>query len=167
MNEARRARFWALLVGGPAVVAALGLSALELWRWADPGNPLFARPVRASLADAIAADDARAAYAFIRAGQDPNRVLAVSHPVLTGGRTIEVPPLVWAVAMQSDGAVGMLLGFGGRLDADAKREAICLARRLESADILQLLQRFDPETSAEPCPTGKAGAETPLLTGSW
>lgn len=62
------------------------------------------------------------------------------HDVITGGQPVEVSPLLWAVATQSEEAVAMLLGFGARLDAPAKHQAVCLAVRLDRDDIVQLLQ---------------------------
>jgi hypothetical protein len=160
----RRAQLLALLLGAPAIVIALGVTALETWRWISPDSPLFTPPVAASMADAIAANNARGAYAFIRAGQDPNGVIAVRHDVLTGGREVEVIPLLWAVATQSENAVAMLLGFGARLDAPTKHKAVCLAARLGRDDIVQLLQLSDADTSPEACPVVRAGGEgSPLL----
>jgi hypothetical protein len=126
----RRTHLLALLLVVPAIVTALGVTGLEAWRWISPHSALFAPPAAATLADAIAANDARAAYQFIRAGHDPNGAIAVRHDVITGGRPVEVSPLLWAVATQSEEAVAMLLGFGARLDAPAKHQAVCLARRL-------------------------------------
>jgi hypothetical protein len=148
----RRESLLALLIGGPAVILALGIVATEAWRWSQPNSSLFAAPAAASFTDAIASDDVLGAYEFIRGGQDPNALISVRHMVLTGGRRVEVRPLLWAVATQSEGAVAMLLGFGARLDAVTKREAVCLAEQLGRADIVRLLQLGDPEASREPCP---------------
>lgn len=160
----RRESLLALLIGGPAVILALGIVATEAWRWFEPNSSLFAAPAAASFADAIASDDVRAAYQFIRAGQDPNAVIAVRHTMLTGGRRVDVLPLLWAVAMQSESTVAMLLGFGARLDAVTKREAVCLAERLERADIVRLLRLGDPGASLEPCPVHGGDDNALLLT---
>ena len=159
----RRAHLLALLLVVPAIVTALGVTGLEAWRWISPQSALFARPPAATLADAIAANDARAAYEFIRAGQDPNGVIAVRHDVITGGQPVEVSPLLWAVATQGEEAVAMLLGFGARLDAAAKHQAVCLAVRLDRDDIVQLLQLSDPDASTESCPAFSAGGEGSAL----
>lgn len=159
----RRTHFLALLLGVPAIVGALGVSALEAWRVISPSSPLFTPPAAASMADAIAGNDARGAYAFIRAGQDPNGVITVRHDVLTGGRRVEVVPLLWAVATQSEEAVAMLLGFGGRLDTPTKRQAVCLAAQLGRDDIVQLLQLSSPDASPDPCPAVRAGGEGSAL----
>ena len=147
-----RTHLLALLLVVPAIVTALGVTGLEAWRWISPHSALFVSPAAASLANAIAANDARAAYEFIRGGQDPNGVIAVRHDVITGGQPVEVSPLLWAVATQSEEAVAMLLGFGARLDAPAKHQAVCLAVRLDRDDIVQLLQLSGADASAEPCP---------------
>lgn len=160
----RRTHLLALLLVMPAVVTALGVTALEAWRWISPHAALFAPPAAATLADAIAANDARAAYEFIRAGQDPNGVLTARHDVITGGRPVEVSPLLWAVATQSEDAVAMLLGFGARVDAPAKHQAVCLAVRLGRDDIVQLLELSGADASAEPCPASAGGeGSAPLL----
>ena len=161
----RPTRLVALLLGVPAIITAIGLTAIESWRVVSPSSPLFAPPAAVSLADAIARDDARAAYAFIRAGQDPNSVVTVRHEELTGGRPVEVLPLIWAVAAQSDNAVAMLLGFGARLDPSTKHQAVCLAVRLGRDDIAQLLQLSGEDASTVPCPAPHAGNEStpPLL----
>jgi len=159
----RRTHLLALLLVVPAIATALGATGLETWRWISPHSALFARPPAATLADAIAANDARAAYEFIRAGQDPNGVIAVRHDVITGGQPVEVSPLLWAVATRSEEAVAMLLGFGARLDAPAKHQAVCLAVRLERDDIVQLLQLSGADDPAGPCPAISGGEGSALL----
>ena len=126
----RRRHLLAVLIAAPTIMTALGLSALDVWRFHRPTSPLFVTPVADSLADAIASDDVQRAYEFIRAGQDPNNLIAARHPGLTGGRWVQVSPLLWAVATQSRQTMLMLLGFGARIDAPAERRAVCLAEQL-------------------------------------
>ena len=159
----RRIHLLALLLVVPAIATALGVTGLEAWRWISPHSALFAPHAAATLADAIAANDARAAHEFIRAGQDPNGRIAVRHDVITDGQPVEVSPLLWAVATQSEETVAMLLGFGARLDAPAKHQAVCLAVRLGRDDIVELLQLSGPDTSAEPCPASTASGEGSVL----
>jgi hypothetical protein len=159
----RRMHLLALLLIVPALISALGVTALEVWRWVSPSSALFAPPVAASLADAIAANDPLGAYEFIRAGQSPNGDMTVRHDVLTGGQPVEVSPLLWAVATQSEEAVAMLLGFGARLDAPAKHEAVCLAMRLGRDDIVHLLELPGPDDSSEPCPAASASEGAALF----
>jgi len=158
----RRTRLLALLVGVPALMTALGVCTIETWRWVRPSSPLFAPPAAASMADAIASHDVRGAYEFIRAGQDPNDLIAVRDQVLTGGRRVEMLPLLWAIATQSDEAVAMLVGFGARLDAVTKRQAVCLAEQLGRADIVRLLQLAHPDAH-EPCAPRRPGELAPPL----
>jgi hypothetical protein len=159
-----RLSFLAALIGGPVIIASFGLCVLETWRWIRPEAPLFATPVATSLADAIASDDVSGAYKFIRAGQDPNAVIPIQHPVFTGGHPVEVLPLIWAVATQSRGTVAMLLGSGSRLDAATKHQAICLADQLGRADIVHLLRLSDTPPAEEPCPVRNGAEGVPLLT---
>lgn len=45
-------RLVALLLGVPAIITAIGLTAIEAWRFVSPASPLLAPPAAASLADA-------------------------------------------------------------------------------------------------------------------
>jgi len=80
-----RRRRLAALVAAPAVIVALGLVGLEVWRSVWPRASLFAPPFASSLAEAIATGNLQHAYEYVRAGQDPNQRIAVRHPVLTPG----------------------------------------------------------------------------------
>ena len=73
-------------------------------------------PFAYSLAEAIERDDVRRAYEFIRAGQDPNDLIAVRHPVLTAGQGVLVSPLLWSVASNRADSMRMLLGQGARME---------------------------------------------------
>lgn len=158
---ARRRRQLAALVALPAAAAACALVLLQLWHWRSPDHPLFARPFAYSLAEAIERDDVVTAYEFIRAGQDPGELIAVRHPVLTGSRTVLMPPLVWAVAVQSRQAVLMLLAYSERSDRTTGQRAVCLAEALGHAEIAQLLRTHGAD-AASPCPA-PAEAERGLL----
>jgi hypothetical protein len=161
-KDGPRMRLLALLMGIPTIIIALGISALEAYRWLQPDASLFAPPAM-SLADAIANDDVRRTYELIRAGQDPAAPITVRHPDLTADRAVEVPPLVWAVAMESDWAVSMLLlRFGVHLDAQTQRRAVCLAERLRRPDIVRLLLP-DVHDPVESCPDRKDSEEALLV----
>jgi hypothetical protein len=112
-----------------------------------------------SLADAIARDDVQQAYGFLREGQDPNEPIAVEHQVLTGGRTLPVLPLTWAVATDSRQAVMMLLGHG----ATAEPRAVCLAETLGREEMVEILRRYGPPLSSGNCPVAQPG-ELPMLS---
>ena len=160
----RRRHLLAVLIAAPTIMTALGLSALDVWRFHRPTSPLFVTPVADSLADAIASDDVQRAYEFIRAGQDPNNLIAARHPGLTGGRWVQVSPLLWAVATQSRQTMLMLLGFGARIDAPAERRAVCLAEQLGRDDIARVLEFHGGHSSPEPCPNQEAS--DPVLLGA-
>ena len=114
----------------PTLVVALGLCAIEAWRAIRPRSALFQPPFVYSLADAIAVGELPQAYAFIRAGQDPNEPIWVRHPVFTGRRWVRVSPLLWAVATRNGQAVDMLIAFGARLERRENSDAVCLAQRV-------------------------------------
>lgn len=136
----RRRRRLAVLMAAPAVVVALGLVGIEAWRSIRPRSSLFAQPFAYSLADAIATGNVPHAYAYIRAGQDPNAPMAVRHPGLTEGRWVLASPLLWSVAVGNTEAVKMLLGYGARMDRAANQQAACLAEALDKRDIARLLR---------------------------
>ena len=108
-----RDRLMAALVAAPAIVVALGVTGVELWRLREPTAPLFTTPFVYSLAEAIDAGDLQRAYAFIRAGQDPNAPILVRDGE-GEGRQITVSPLAWARAKHQKEIEMMLLAFGAR-----------------------------------------------------
>ena len=158
---ARRRRLLALLVAAPAITSLLGPVALEGWRLRRPDSQLFVTPIAYSLADAIERDDVQRAYEFVREGQDPNELIAVRHPVLTGGRQVLVPPLLWAVAVNSRQAVLMLLGFGARMDRAMDRRVACLADALGHDETARLIRLYGGTTPPGPCPEGRAASLSP------
>jgi hypothetical protein len=159
----RRRRALALLVAAPSIVIALGLTAIEGWRFHRPGSRLFTAPFVYSLADAIERDDVRRAHQFIREGADPNGLIAVRHTDLTKGRWVLVSPLLWAVATQSRLSAMMLLGFGARMERAADRRATCLAEELGNEDLVRFLRLYGGESRSEPCPARALG-NSPLLS---
>jgi hypothetical protein len=150
-EPARRMRHLAVLLAIPSVVVALSLCGIEAWRTLRPRSPLFAAPAASSLTDAIAGGDLWQAYQFIRAGQDPNALMPVQHPLLTRGRWVFVSPVIWATATQNRQAVQMLLAFGARLDRPADRLAVCLADALGNEDIARLLRAREDGRPTRPC----------------
>ena len=157
-----RANLLASMIATPALVAAALLVASETWRLVRPDASWFATAAVDSLADAIASDDLPRAHAFIRAGQAPDDLIAVSHPDLTAGRAVLVSPLVWAVAAGSNNGVLMLLGFGARFERPMDRSAVCLAQRLHRDDIEATLRQHGGAVG-EPCPPLTEGEAAPLL----
>lgn len=160
---ARRKSLLVLLIAVPALMTALGLIVIEGWRFRRPESQLFVTPVAYSLADAIERDDVQRAYAFVLAGQNPNDLIAVRHPVLTGGRMVLVSPLLWAAAVNSRQAVLMLLGFGARMDRAADRRAACLAEALGHEETARLLRLYGDTPSPKPCPEARKTGDPLLL----
>jgi hypothetical protein len=140
------------LIAAPAVVTAIALAAIEgggLFRQ----DPSLTRPAAsATLADAIRHHGVEHAYAFIRAGQDPNAATPFRDRELTGDREVAVTPLVVAVATNRDNAVMMLLGFGARLDHPGNRLVICLADRLGHEAIAKILRSSGQAPPDVSCP---------------
>jgi len=161
-QTARRTRVLVWLLAAPTVITVCGVIAVEGWRLLRPDSSLFTAPFVYSLADAIEGDDVLAAYEFIRRGQDPNDLIAVRHPVLTGGQSRLASPLLWAVATQSKDAVRMLLAFGVRIDRPADRQAACLAAALGNKDISAILSLYGGAPPA-PCAEQNPG-DVPLLS---
>jgi hypothetical protein len=161
VQPARYRQVLALLMTVPALIAALTILALEAWRLYRPEAGLFATPLAYSLAEAIERDDVRRAYAFIRAGQDPNELIAVRHPDLTSGRGVLVSPLVWSVATNRRNTTLMLLGHGARMERPADRAAACLAETLGHTEVARILRQYGP--APDPCPAS-AGTGAALLS---
>ena len=128
---------------------------------ARPRAPLFGEPSPASLAEAVTRRfGVEHAYAFIRAGQDPNEPIVVDDPDYTGGRAIRVSPLMLAVAARDSNVVMMLLNFGARLDLPQNR--LALAQDLGDDDIASIIAR-EGGLHGSACPERGAGATMPLL----
>ena len=165
LQYVRRRRAVALVMGVPTLVISLCLSAVEVSRVRQPDAPLFITPAAASLADAIASGNALGAYELIRGGQDPRQPIAVRHTVLTGGRSMRVSPLVWAVATERNQIVALLWSVGARVDAATGQRAICLAERLGNDEVARLLRAYGEFGPPGPCPPREAGEPVvPWLT---
>ena len=136
----------------PAILTAVAVSAVEVWRLLRPRSELFAAPFVYSLAEAIERHEIDQAYAFIRAGQDPNQPIAV----VTRGPSVLMPPLLWAVTNQNRDAVLMLVGFGARVD----QAAVCLAEEIGRADIARLLELYGPVDVTVTCPPPRPTVES-------
>lgn len=148
---AGRRRLLASAMTVPAVLASLLISGVEIWRLMEPQSTLFAAPFAYSLAEAIERNDVDQAYGFIRAGHDPNQAIAVRHELLTGGRSMLVSPVIWAVATQSRETLLMLIGFGARVTGGAGGNAACLADALGNADMVRLLVTHGSQPPDERC----------------
>lgn len=156
-------RVIALWLAAPAVIGALALVVL------DSRDVIRQSAVRdgllpeGSFADAIRNGGVEDAYAFVRAGVDPNEPIAFSHADLTAGHAIIVAPLVLAVATHNENVVTMLLGFGVRMDRPGNRRAVCLAKRLGYDDLAATIVRDGRPASPIDCSTIASSAGPPLL----
>ena len=157
-DRSRRVVAW--LAAAPAVLVAIGLCGMEVYRDLRPESSLFRPPFTYSLAEAIAERDLAAAYEFLREGQDPGGLIRVQDETLTGGRPALVSPLLWAVGKQNRDAVLMLLGFGAPMDATLERRAVCLAERLGNTELARLLREH-----GSGAPTGDCAEEIRELIG--
>ncbi len=147
MRQSLRRRLLLVALITPPALTALAVAGVEAWRIADSRSTLFATEPVLSLADALEQHQLEAAYAFIRAGQNPDEPIPVRHPTITGGRTVLAAPLVWAAAVENREGALMLLGFGA-----AAREiprAICVAEARGRMNVAATLRTLAPE--ALPC----------------
>jgi hypothetical protein len=153
------------IIVAPAVLAALWLTGIEGYRMVQPESSLFRREeALTSLAQAITVccrvEDA---YAFIRAGQDPNELLTIDNPDYTGGGSIMVSPLILAVAAGNGSVVQMLIDFGARPELPQNRLAGCLAQELGQAEMLTIIATYVGENTQMTCPERSSNDPRPLL----
>jgi hypothetical protein len=142
---------------------AVALVALDGGWWMGQPASRSENASEASFVEALWAGDLEGAFAYIRAGHDPNMPVAFRQQELTGGRDIMVAPLLIAVANNRDDSVAMLMSVGARLDAPGNRFAVCLANRLGHEDIARLIIRDGgPTASNGTCPAIAASPEAPL-----
>jgi hypothetical protein len=160
--DMRRHHLVAALLVVPAILGALCVVTVEAWRQYRPSSAFFNPAYVNSLADAIEADDPKAAYEFIRAGADPNGPIEVQDPILTGDRTLVVSPILWAVATESVSNVQMLLGFGGKAYAHNGRSLACLAEAMGNDRIADVVRTYG-HVPAAPCPENQRIEGPPLL----
>ena len=155
----------AALVVAPAVLAALWLIGIKGYRMVQPESSLFRREeARTSLAQAITVccrfEDA---YAFIRAGQNPNQLLTIDDPDYSGGGSIMVSPLILAVAAGNGSVVQMLISFGARPELPQNSLAGCLAQELGQAEILTIITTYVGEDTQMTSPERSSNDPRPLL----
>jgi hypothetical protein len=163
MSRSRRRRLGLLLLG-PAVLAGAAISAVEGWRLARPRAPWFAPRETFTIADAIEEHDVARAYALLRQSGDPDDLIVVRHAELTAGRERFVSPLWWAVAMQDEHTVLMLIEAGATVRHTEGRDADCLAAALGRDAILAVLRRYAAPPDG-PC-GASSGDAVPLLQPS-
>jgi hypothetical protein len=153
----------AAAIAVPAVVAAIGLTAIEAYRAVRPTAPLFG-VAPASLADAITGGyGVEYAYRFIRSGQDPDEPIVVDDPDYTDGRMVNVSPLMLAIAARDENTALMLLNVGARLDLPQNRWAWCLAQEVGTQALRGIIDRYGGADLPRTCPDRPSGAGSPLL----
>ena len=142
----------------PAVLVMLAVSGVEVWRVVAPSSAETGHRTYGTMGEAVVADDLRGVLGFIERGQSPDALIAVHDPVLTGGREVRVPPIVWATAAGRQRIVMALLFAGVTFQRDADRAAACIADRLEFSEIATHLRQIAglPPASAPPCWTARA-----------
>ncbi|HEY6510207.1 MAG TPA: hypothetical protein VIY56_19425 [Vicinamibacterales bacterium] len=155
-----RVRLVSWLIAAPAIAGAIGLAVIEAGGFMRP-------PARVgtvgSFAQALQEGGPDRAYAFVRAGHDPNEPIAFRDAALTGGLDITVSPLLLAVASNNENVVLMLLGFGVRTEAPGNRRAACLARRLGHDGLADTITRYGGPLPDVPCPDLPAALQPLLL----
>jgi hypothetical protein len=153
----------ALALAGPAIVAAIVIIAVESYRVVQPDSILFAEPPASSFAEALMNREVELAYAFVHNGTDPNAMLVVQDVGLTGGRRVEVSPLMLAVAAKNRNAVMMLLSAGVDVDLPANQPSACLAQELGEHDLETMILRGSRAPARPPCDPTIDGGTPPLL----
>ena len=136
----RQRRLMAATLAAPALLSAAAMCAVESLRATRPHSNLFTPPVVLSLAEAIERNDLDGAYAFIRHGQAVDAPIAVRDSAHTGGQTVLIQPLLWAVASRNGDAARMLLSFGAGTDRNLA-DALCLAEAIGDEAVAQVLRR--------------------------
>ena len=144
----------------PAVLMMLAVAGVEVWRVVAPARAEVGHRAYGTMGEAVVADDLRGVMGFIERGQSPDALIGVHDPVLTGGREIRVPPIVWAAAAGRQRIVMALLFAGVTFDRDADRAAACIADRLEFPEIAAHLRQIAGLPPASACPPPTPG---PLL----
>lgn len=144
-----RARLVSWLIAAPALAAAVGLAVIEV-------GGIMRPPARVgtvgTFVDALRDGSPERAYAFVRAGHDPNEPIAFRDSALTGGLEVNVSPMLLAVASNNENVVLMLLGYGVRMELPANRRAACLATRLGRDDLADTIARYGGAVPDVPCP---------------
>lgn len=156
-----RQRGLVLLLWAPTLLVAGAMAASGVWRAVRADAVTSVAYDQTAFIDALALNDARTGSRFIWTGTDPNAVVPVKHPVLTGGRVMFVSPLAWAVASGAPRSALMLLGLGADLHRPDNRMTVCLARRLGYAETEAMLRADSTRPLPTECPAADP-AEPPL-----
>jgi hypothetical protein len=153
----------AALVAAPALATVLWIAVVETYGATHPARTSAVQPASTSLAEAIRRDDVEGAFMMVRNGQDPNRPFVVDDQKLTGGRSVRVSPVLYAVAHRSSSIVRMLLAFGARPELPPDVMAACLADARHDGETAQVLRSVVPAIAAHQCPVPLSGEPYPLM----
>jgi hypothetical protein len=144
------------LVAAPSAVLAIA----AVWLGGAQLAPVSARDeLRAeagTFAEAIRAFGPEHVHAFATHGLDVNAPLRVVDDDLTGGRHVEVTPLVLAVAAQQENNMLTLLSAGARLDHPGNELAPCVAIWVRREDLRRALVEYGGAHASVACPAPPA-----------
>jgi hypothetical protein len=159
-HRSSRTHWIAWMLAAPAIVGGLWIAATGVYdaTTSSPDAQAFE-----SMADAIQHGEVEDAYAFIRAGADPNAPMPFSDVELTADHAVAISPLMLAVSTNKENTVMMLLSFGARIDLPQNELAPCLARRLGFNDLGVMIRRDGKPTREITCPEPPPDAPAPLL----
>jgi hypothetical protein len=99
-------------------------------------------------------------YAFVEQGSDVNAPIEVVDDELTGGRALQVTPLVMAVAAGNENSMLTLLSLGASVEAPGNAWAICVAGWMGRDDLRLALEEYGGAQTQVSCP---ASPEGPML----
>jgi hypothetical protein len=110
-----------------------------------------------TFAEAIRAFGPEHVHAFASSGLDVNAALDVTDDDLTGGRRVQVTPLVLAVAAQQENNMLTLLSEGARLDHPGNQLAPCVAIWVGREDLREALFDYGGAQAQVTCPARPSG----------
>jgi hypothetical protein len=110
-----------------------------------------------TFAEAIRAFGPEHVHAFASSGLDVNAALDVTDDDLTGGRRVQVTPLVLAVAAQQENNMLTLLSEGARLDHPGNQLAPCVAIWVGREDLREALFEYGGAHAPVTCPARPSG----------
>lgn len=141
----------------PAICVMLAATGVEVARLGLPTRTQAGHTAYGTLGEAIVADDLRGVRAFIDQGQNPNALITVHDPALTGGDELMVPPIVWAAAAGRQRVVLTLLGSGVTFERAADRAASCVAEWMGFQEIAEQVRIIGGIAATAPCEPRPAG----------
>lgn len=145
----------------PSLLGALLLALVETGIVFPAVNPIGTDVRTQTFADSIARHGVEQAYAYVRAGQNPNQPVALNDSRLTGNRELLLPPLIIALAARNENTAMMLLSFGADPALPQQAGAACLADWVDLPGVARLIRAVPGGDT--PCPPKPVG-DAPLAT---